>query len=149
MPSPFPCSPVIRECSWKKTQIQKKPVQEVAAIQATATTFQINNAKPWVPVVSLSINDNKKFLENVKIEKNKRTISLNRYRSEITRQPKDNNLNYLIDLKFMNINRLFVLLFKNGNNDPTINSSDKYYMPLVEIKSFNALIENKTFLISK
>ena len=24
MPSPFPCSPVIRECSWKKTQIGKK-----------------------------------------------------------------------------------------------------------------------------
>ena len=147
MPSPFPCSPVIRECSWKKTQIPKKPVQEVAAIQATAATFQINNAKPSVPVVSLSINDNKKFLENVKIEKNKRTISLNRYRSEITRQPKDNNLNYLIDLKF--INRLFALLFKNGNNDPTINSSDKYYMPLVEIKSSNALTENKLFLINK
>ena len=24
MPSPFPCSPVIRECSWQKTQIAKK-----------------------------------------------------------------------------------------------------------------------------
>ena len=24
MPSPFPCGPVIRECSWKKTQIEKK-----------------------------------------------------------------------------------------------------------------------------
>ena len=24
MPSPFPCSPVIREWSWKKTQIEKK-----------------------------------------------------------------------------------------------------------------------------
>ena len=23
MSSPFPCSPVIRECSWKKTQIEK------------------------------------------------------------------------------------------------------------------------------
>ena len=26
MPSSFPCSPVIRECSWKKTQIEKKKV---------------------------------------------------------------------------------------------------------------------------
>ena len=24
MPSPFPCSPVICECSWSKTQIEKK-----------------------------------------------------------------------------------------------------------------------------
>ena len=28
MPSPFPCSPVIRQCSWKKTQIEKKKINE-------------------------------------------------------------------------------------------------------------------------
>ena len=34
----------------------------------------------------------------------------------------------------ININRLFVLSFKNGNDDPTRDSFfDKYYMPLVEI----------------
>ena len=43
------------------------------------------------------------------------------------------------------MNRLFVLSFKNGNDDPTRNSLDKYYMPLVEIKDFNALIDNKPF----
>ena len=45
----------------------------------------------------------------------------------------------------MNINRLFALSFKKGNNDPARNSFDKYYMPLVEIKGFNALIDNKPF----
>ena len=40
---------------------------------------------------------------------------------------------------------MFVLSFKNGNNDPTRNSFDKYYMALVEIKDFNSLIANKTF----
>ena len=29
MPSPFLCSPVIRECSWKKTQIEKKTINTV------------------------------------------------------------------------------------------------------------------------
>ena len=43
------------------------------------------------------------------------------------------------------IDCLFVLSFKKGNNDPTRNSVDKYYAPLVEIKDFNALIDNKTF----
>ena len=38
---------------------------------------------------------------------------------------------------------MFVLLFKNGNDDPTRGSLDKYYMPLVEIKDLNALNENK------
>ena len=41
-------------------------VSDVEAIQTTGATFQINNAKFYVPVVSLSINDNIKFLENVK-----------------------------------------------------------------------------------
>ena len=49
----------------------------------------------------------------------------------------------MIDPTFRNINILFVLSFKNSNGDPTKDSFDKYYMPLVEIKYFNALINNK------
>ena len=46
---------------------------------------------------------------------------------------------------FRNINRLFVLSFKNGNDDLTRDSFEKYYMSLVEIKDFSALIDNKPF----
>ena len=51
----------------------------------------------------------------------------------------------MIDQTFRNINRLFVLSLRDGNNDPTRDSFDKYYMLLVEIKAFNALIDNKLF----
>ena len=51
---------------------------------------------------------------------------MNKYRSEINTQPQNNNLHYMIDPTFKTINRLFVLSFKNGNNDPTINVFDKY-----------------------
>ena len=37
------------------------------------------------------------------------------------------------------------LSFKNGNDDPTRGSLDEYFMPLVEIKDLNALIDNKPF----
>ena len=114
----------------------------------TGATFQINNAELYVPVVTFPINDNIKFLENIK-QGYKRTISWNKYRSEITTQPKNNNLDYLIDPTFRSINRLFVLSFKNGNNDPTRDSFNKYCMALVEIKDFNALIDRKSFLISQ
>ena len=40
---------------------------------------------------------------------------------------------------------MFVLSFKNGDKDPTRDSFEKYYMPLVEIKDFNALIDSKPF----
>ena len=85
-----------------------------------------------------------KFLENIK-HWFQRTISWNKCRSEITKQSNNNNLDYLIDLTFSNINRLFVISFKNGDDDTTINSFDEYYMPLLEIKDFNTLTNNKTF----
>ena len=110
----------------------------------TGATFQINNVRLYVPVVTLSTNNHIKVLENIKQEF-KRTISWNKYRSETTKQPKNINLDYLIDPAFRNINRLFVLSFKNGNDDPKRDSFVKYNMPLVEIKDFNALIDNKPF----
>ena len=54
-------------------------------------------------------------------------------------------MDYLIDPTFRNINRLLVLSFKAGDNEPTRGSFDKYCMSLVEIKDFNALIDNKLF----
>ena len=50
---------------------------------------------------------------------------------------------------FRNINKLFALLIKNGNNDLTRDSFDKYYMPLIEIKDFDALIDKNNFSISQ
>ena len=109
----------------------------------TSVSFAVTNTKLYVPAVTLSINDNIKLLENIK-QGFKRTISWNKYRSEITTQPKK-KLYYLIDPTFKNINRLFVLSFKNDNNDPTRNSFKKYYMPLLETKDSNVSIENKPF----
>ena len=40
---------------------------------------------------------------------------------------------------------MFVLSFKNVNDDPIRNWFDRYYMSLVEIKDFNALVDNKPF----
>ena len=77
----------------------------------------------------------------------KRKIS---YRYEITTQPKNNSLDCLINQiceKIINI--LFLLSFKNGNKDPISDPFNKDYMPFVEIKEFNALIENKPFLINQ
>ena len=58
---------------------------------------------------------------------------------------KKNDLDNLIDPTFRNINRLFVLWFKNGIDDSTSNSFNKYYMSLIEVKYFNALMNDKPF----
>ena len=107
----------------------------------TGATFKITDTKLYVPVVTLSTEDDNKLLEQIKIGF-KRTIKWNKYRSEMTKQAKTNNLNYLTDPTFGKINRLLVLSFKN-EEERTLFS--KYYIPNVEIKNFNLLIDSKRF----
>ena len=63
----------------------------------------------------------------------------------MTIQPKNNNLNYLIDPTFMNVNRLFVLSFPRNNNTDSRYSFSNYYVPKVRINDFNVLIDGKSF----
>ena len=53
----------------------------------------------------------------------------------------------MIDPTFRNNNRLLVHLFKAGENNPVRNSFDKYYIPLVKMTYFYALIKNESFLM--
>ena len=109
-------------------------------VSATNATFKITDIKQYVPVVTLSTEDDD-FLEQLK-SGFKRTIKWNKYRSEMTNQTKTNNLNYLIDPTFNEVNRLFVLSFEN-EEDRT--SFSKYYTPKVEIKGLNVLIDGESF----
>ena len=68
----------------------------------------------------------------------------------MTIQPQNNNLNYLIDPTFANINKLFVLPFQRiaGENNTTKDRRDSfshYYVPDVRVKDFNVLIDGKSF----
>ena len=62
-------------------------------------TFKITDAKLFVPVVTLSNENDIKLLEQLKTEY-KRTIKWNKYRSQMSIQPQNSNLNYLIDPTF-------------------------------------------------
>ena len=95
----------------------------------------------YVPVVTLSAENYNKLLEQLKTGF-KRTIRWNKYRSEMSNQIKNNNLNYLIDPTFTNIIRQFVLSFEN-ENDRT--SFSRYHVPKFEMKDFNVLIGGKLF----
>ena len=69
------------------------PVQARETRQTTGTTFQKNNVQHYVPVVTLSLNNNIKFLENIKLGFKK----INYWNKlEVATQIKKNNLDYLI-----------------------------------------------------
>ena len=104
-------------------------------------TFKITDTKLYVPVVTLSTENDKRFLEQLRTGF-KRTIKWNKYRSEMTNQTENHNLNYLLDSTFTKLNRLFVLSFENENNGT---SFFNYYTRKVEIKDFNLLVDGKSF----
>ena len=57
----------------------------------------------------------------------------NKSRSEITKQSRNINLDYMINPTFRNVNSLFVLSFKTGAIDPARNSCELINL----IKSIN------------
>ena len=81
----------------------------------TSAKFEITDCKLYVPVVTLSAENDNKLLEQLK-SGFRRTIKWNKYMSQMSNQNKNNNLNYLIDTTFSNVNRLFVLSFENEDD---------------------------------
>ena len=102
----------------------------------------------YIPVVTLSKENDKKLLEQLK-SGFKRTAKWNKYRSQMTDQGDNNNFNYLIDPTFTKVNRLFVLSFErteeNNVKKDHRDSFSRYYVPNVKIKDFNVLIHGKNF----
>ena len=90
----------------------------------------LKDTKLYVPVVTLSNENDTKLLEQLKSGFN-RTIKWNKYRSQMTIQPQNNNLSYLIDPTFTNVNRLFVLSFARNAEGDNRDSFSHYYVPNV------------------
>ena len=120
------------------------------ATETTGATFPVKSAKLYIPGAILPIINNIKFTDQLK-QRFKRTVSLNKLRSEIRIPPKNSNLDYMIDPPFRNINRLLVLFlpFKNCFIDLKRHFYHEYYIPLVEIKDFNVLVKNKLINLQK
>ena len=119
-----------------------------AIVAPTRLEFKITDTKLYFPVVTLSKENDIKLLEQLKL-RFKRTIKWNKYGSQMTIQLQNNNLNYLIDPAFINVNRLFGLPFQiiAGENNTAKDYRDSfshYYVPNVKIKDFNVLIDGKS-----
>ena len=104
-------------------------------------TFAINDCKLYVPIVTLSKDDEIKLLTNLK-SGFKREIILNKYRSKMTTEAINNNLNILIGPTFTNVNRLFVLAYQTADNRQ---SYSQFYLPNVMVKDYNVIIDKLAF----
>ena len=103
--------------------------------------FKITDTKLNVPVVTLSTQDNAKLPQQLK-SGFRRTINWNKYQSDPKTYAQNRYLNHLVNPSFQGVNRLFVLFFEN-ENDRT--SYSNYYLPIVEIKYYNVMIDGQSF----
>ena len=108
--------------------------------------FIINDTKLYVPVVTLSKEDNKDFIE----QKNKgfqRSIYWNEYKTkEINENADANVFKYInLDPSFQDVNRLFVMAYNGANGQPTRNGQQKYYLPRIDLEKYNVIIDGRNF----
>ena len=104
-------------------------------------TFAITDTKLYVPVVTLSTQDDAKLLEQLN-SGFKRVINWHKYLSKPELLAQNPNLNFLVEPSFQGANRLFVLAFEN---DAQRISSKGYYLPNVTIRNYNVMITGENF----
>ena len=140
-------------------------ISPVDAAAGQVVSFMITNTKLYIPVVTLSTNDNTNLTKQLN-EGFKRTIYWSQYVSKPfpeTPHKKTGITRFALDAAFEGVNRLFVLAFNDNHvNDPaidannpapqnlaanrvTINSYRKYFVPRVDITSYNVLIDGRNF----
>ena len=104
-------------------------------------TFSIADTNLCVPVVTLSSKDNAKPLKQLK-SGFKRPINWNKYKSKVPIERATQYLDYLIGPSFQGEKRRFVLSFKNNVQ---WTHYDRYFLPTVEIKDYNVMIDGQKF----
>ena len=107
----------------------------------TGATLAINDCKLYVSIVTLSKDNEIKLLTNLKSVFT-REIEWNKYRSQVSTEAINNNLNILIDPTFTNVNRLFVLAYQTADHRQ---SFSQFYIPRVMIKDYNVIIHRLAF----
>ena len=124
--------------TWKK--------ECVLSTGAGEAVFIINDTKLYVPVVTLSKEDNKDFIE----QQNKgfqRSIYWNEYKTkEINENADANVFKYInLDPSFQGVNRLFVMAYNRANDQPTRNGQHKHYLPRIDLEKYNVIIDGRNF----
>ena len=149
------------ELTWHKDCM----ISSADAAAGQVVSFMITDTKLYVPIVTLYPKDNTNLTKQLN-EGFKRTTNWNQYVSKPfaeTQHKKTGITRFALDAAFQCVNRLFVLAFEDTRaNDPAIddnnpapqnlvanrvirNSYRKYFVPRVDITSYNVLIDGRNF----
>ena len=124
--------------TWKK--------ECVLSNQAGDVVFIINDTKLYVPVVTLSKEDSKDFIDQ-QSKGFQRSIYWNEYKTKEENEDADNNVFKYINLdpSFQIVNRLLALVHSRVAGQPNRNSQQKYYLPRIDLKKYDVIIDGRNF----
>ena len=122
--------------TWKK--------ECVLSTGAGEAVFIINDTKLYVPVVTLSKEDNKDFID----QQNKgfqRSIYWSEYKAKEINEDADANVFKYINLdpSFQGVNRLFVMAYNRVDGQPTRNGQRKYYLSRIRLNTYYVIIDGR------
>ena len=135
-----------------KVDLSLKWYERSLLTAANTATFKITDAKLYVPIVTLSIEDNSKLTKLLN-KGFKRLISSNEYKVtpnkivEIADVNDVKHIRELLDSNCQGVKRLFVLAYNNtaGNNQVSVDSYEKYFLPRVKVDNYNVEIDGRNF----
>ena len=135
-----------------KVELSLKWYERCLLTAPTIATFRITDAKLYVPIVTLSIEDNSKLTKLLN-EGFKRPIYWNEYKvtlNKVVEIAAVNDVKYIrevLDSSCQGVKRLFVLAYNNtaGNDQVSVDSYKKYFLPRVKIDNCNIEIDGRNF----
>ena len=110
--------------------------------------FTAKDAKCYVPVVTLSAKDNQNLSKRLS-QRFQRSVYWNEYKTKNHNKYTTNKYRYFLEPNFVGVNRLFALVYVNQHANAKIPKAQKYCLPKDIIKSYNIIINEKTFMISQ
>ena len=111
------------------------------------STFTITDAKRYVPIVTLSAENNAK-LSKLLSEGFKRLVYWNKYKITPNKTYDENDhIRELLDSSYQGVKRLFVLAYRDhgGANRATADSHRSYFLPRVKTENYNIEIDGRNF----
>ena len=122
------------------------------ATGADSATLEVTDVRLYVPVVTLSAEDNVKLVKQLN-EGFKRPVYWNKYKVthnkvvEIAAANAEKHIRELLDSSYEGVKRLFVLAYDNavGNKQVFVDSFKDYFLPRVKIKICNIKIDGRNF----
>ena len=138
--------------NWIENCVLTEAQTDANATGAESATFIISDPKLFVPVVTLSTEDNPKLTKQLS-EGSKRSVYLNKYKIidnkvvEIADDNEEKQIRELLDSSYQIAKRLFVLALDNttGVNKVSVDSLKKYFLPRVTIENYNIEIDGRYF----